>query len=85
MKGVNHFGVKGKLAPCNIGPFLILERCGKVAYCLELPEQLSNVHNMFHVSQLNKCLRAPDQVTDFEGVKLEPDVTYSEYLVRVLD
>jgi hypothetical protein len=50
MKGVSRFGVKGKLAPCYIGPFQILEQCGKVAYPLELPEQLSNVHNVFHVS-----------------------------------
>jgi hypothetical protein len=85
MKGVSRFGVKGKLAPRYIGPFQILERCGKVAYRLELPEQLSNVHNVFHVSQLKKCLRVLDQVTDFEGVKLEPDLTYSKYPIRVID
>jgi hypothetical protein len=50
MKGVNRFGVKGKLAPHYIGPFQIIERCGKVAYKLKLPEQLSAVHNVFHVS-----------------------------------
>jgi hypothetical protein len=81
MKGVNHFRVKGKLAPRYIGPFQILEQCGKVAYRLRLPKQLLAVHNVFHVSQLKKCLRVPDQVTDFEGVKLEPDLTYSEYHV----
>jgi hypothetical protein len=52
---------------------------------LKLPNQLSAVHNVFHVLQLKKCLRVPDQVTDFEGVRLEPDLTYSEYPVRVLD
>jgi hypothetical protein len=85
MKRVNRFGVKGKLAPCYIGPFQIIERCGKVAYKLKLPEQLSAVHNVFHVSQLKKCLQVPDQVVDVEGVELEPDLTYSEYPVRVLD
>jgi hypothetical protein len=85
MKEVNRFGVKGKLAPRYIGPFQILERCGKVAYRLKFPEQLSNVHNVFHVSQLKKCLRVPDQVTNFEGVRLEPDLTYFEYPVLVLD
>ena len=56
MKGVTHFGVKGKLAPRYIGPFQILERYGKVAYRLKLPEHLSAVHDVFHVSQLKKCL-----------------------------
>ena len=56
MKGVTHFGVKGKLAPHYIGPFQILERCGKVAYRLKLPEHLPAVHDVFHVSQLKKCL-----------------------------
>jgi hypothetical protein len=50
MKGVNHFGVKGKLAPRYIGSFLILELYGPVAYRLQLPETLSAVHNVFHVS-----------------------------------
>jgi hypothetical protein len=85
MKGVNRFGVKGKLAPRYIGPFQIIEKCGKVAYRLKLPEQLSAVHNVFHVSQMKKCLQVPDQVVDVEGVELEPDLTYSEYPVRVLD
>ena len=60
MKGVNRFGVKGKLAPHYIGPFQILERCGKVAYRLKLPEHLSAVHDVFHVSQLKKCLRVSE-------------------------
>jgi hypothetical protein len=85
MKGVTQFRVKGKLAPCYIGPFQIIEKCGKVAYRLKLPEQLSAVHNVFHVSQMKKCLQVPDQVVDVDGVELEPDLTYSEYPVRVLD
>jgi hypothetical protein len=62
-----------------------LAQCGKVAYYLSLPEQLSDVHNVFHVSQLKKCLHVPDQVIEFEGVELEPDLSYSEYPIRVLD
>ena len=85
MKGVERFGIKGKLAPRYIGPFQVMARCGKVAYRLKLPDHLSAVHNVFHVSQLKKCLRVPDQVTDLEGVELEPDLTYSEYPIRVLD
>jgi hypothetical protein len=85
MKGVTRFGVKGKLTPRYIGPFQIIQKCGKVEYKLKLQEQLSAVHIVFHVSQLKKCLQVPDQVVDVEGVELEPDLTYSEYLVRVLD
>jgi hypothetical protein len=85
MKGVNLFGVKGKLTPRYIGPFPILERCGPVAYRLQLPESLSAVHNVFHVSQLKKCLRIPDRTIDVGDVTLEPDLSYSEHPIRVLD
>ncbi|WVZ49324.1 hypothetical protein U9M48_000693 [Paspalum notatum var. saurae] len=55
MKGVHRFGVKGKLAPRYVGPFKISEKCGPVAYRLELPPHLAAVHDIFHVSQLKKC------------------------------
>jgi hypothetical protein len=76
MKGVSHFGVKGKPASRSIGPFPILERYGLVAYRLQLPETLSAVHNVFHVSQLKKCLRVPDRTIEVTDVVLEPDLTY---------
>jgi hypothetical protein len=85
MKGVTRFGVKGKLALRYIGPFPILEQCGPVAYRLQLPETLSVVHNVFHVSQLKKCLRVPDRTIKVIDVALEPDLTYSEHPIRVLD
>jgi hypothetical protein len=85
MKGVNWFEVKGKLAPRYIGPFPILERCRPVAYRFQLPESLSMVHNVFHVSQLKKCLRILDRTMDVVDVTLEPDLTYSEHPIRVLD
>jgi hypothetical protein len=85
MKGVTHFGVKGKLAPRYIGLFLILKRYGPVAYRLQLPETLSAIHNVFHVSQLKKCLWVPDQTIEVKDVALEPDLTYSEHPIRVLD
>jgi hypothetical protein len=85
MKGVSRFGVKGKLAPWYIGPFPILEQCGLVAYRLQLPETLSEVHNVFHVSQLKKCLRVPDRTIEVMDVALEPNLTYLEHPIRVLD
>jgi hypothetical protein len=76
MKGVSRFGVKGKLAPWYIGPFPILERCGPVAYRLQLPKTLSAVHNVFHVYQLKKCHRVTDRTIYVMDVTLEPDLTY---------
>jgi hypothetical protein len=52
MKGITRFGMKGKLAPHYIGPFPILEKCGIMAYKLDLPPSLVGVHDIFHVSQL---------------------------------
>nr|GFC95866.1 putative reverse transcriptase domain-containing protein [Tanacetum cinerariifolium] len=54
-KGVVRFGKRGKLNPRYVGPFKVLERVGDVAYMLDLPEELSRVHNMFYVSNLKKC------------------------------
>jgi hypothetical protein len=61
MRGLHHFKIRGKLAPRYIGPLKILEQRGKVAYQLELPPQLLDVHGVFHVSQLRKCLRVPEE------------------------
>jgi hypothetical protein len=60
-RGTRRFMVKGKLAPRYVGPFQILDRKGEVAYQLELPPQLSDVHDVFHISQLKKCLRIPEE------------------------
>jgi hypothetical protein len=85
MKGVKRFGVKGKLAPHYIGPFPILEKCGTVAYKLDLPPSLAGVHDTFHVSQLKKCLKAPVDIVLPEVTPLEADLSYSEHPIKVLD
>ena len=85
MKGVTRFRVKGKLAPLYIGPFQIVKRCGKVAYQLKLPEQLLAVHNVFHVSQLKKCLRVPTETIDLRILDLQPGLTYDEQPIGILD
>ena len=85
MKGVKRFGMKGKLAPRYIGPFPILAKCGNVAYKLELPLSLAGVHDIFHVSQLKKCLKTPVDVVLPEVVPLEADLTYPEHPVKILD
>jgi hypothetical protein len=71
MKGIKRFGMKGKLKPRNIGPFPVLEKCGPVAYKLELLPSLAGVHDIFHVSQLKKCLKTPADVVLQELTPLE--------------
>jgi hypothetical protein len=85
MKGVKRFGVKGKLSPRYIGPFPILGRCGTVAYKLELPPSLVRVHDIFHMSQLKKCLKPPVDVVLPEVAPLELDLTYPEHPIKILD
>jgi hypothetical protein len=68
IRGLRHFKVRGKLAPWFIGPFKILEKKGELAYQLELPPQLSNVHDVFHVSQLKKYLRVPEDQIPVEDL-----------------
>jgi hypothetical protein len=84
MKGVKRFGVKGKLAPCYIGPFPIPEKCGTVVYELNLPPFLAGVHNIFHVLQLNKLLTAPVDIVLPEVTLLEADLSYPEHPIKVL-
>jgi hypothetical protein len=77
--------VKGKLAPHYIGLFPIIEKCGTVAYKLDLPPSLARVHDIFHVLQLKKYLKAHVDVVLPEVTPLEADLLYPEHPVKVLD
>ena len=85
MRGIRRFNVKGKLAPRYVGPFKVLERKGEVAYRLELPTSLSGVHDVFHISQLKKCLRVPEELAPLDGLDVQEDLTYIEHPVKILD
>jgi hypothetical protein len=85
MRGTRRFQVKGMLAPRYVGPFKIVYCKEEVAYQLELPLQLSDVHDAFHMSQLKKCLRVPEEQLPMEELDLGGDLTYSERPVKILD
>jgi hypothetical protein len=85
MKGIRRFGIKGKLAPCYIGPYPILDKYGPTSYQVELPAKLSGVHNVFHVSQLKGCLKHPTDVVIEDTIPLKPDLTYKTYPIKILD
>jgi hypothetical protein len=85
LRGMRRFKVKGKLSPRFIGPFRIFRRVGEMAYQLELPDHLSDVHDVFHVSQLKKCLRVPKEQLPMEELSVQGDLTYTEYPIKILD
>jgi hypothetical protein len=85
MRGLCHFKGRGKLTPRFIGPFKILEKRDKVAYQLKLSPQLSDVRDIFHVSQLNKCLRAPEEQLPMEDLDAKEDLSYQEYPINNLE
>jgi hypothetical protein len=85
IRGLRTFKVKGKWSSRYIGPFKILEWKGEVAYQLELPARLSDVHNVFYVSQLKKCLRVLEKQLPPEELNVQDDLTHNEYLVKILD
>ncbi|GKD04096.1 hypothetical protein Tco_1179070 [Tanacetum coccineum] len=84
-KGVVHFGKKGKLAPRYVGPFEVLERIGPVAYWLRLPEELSGVHDTFHVSTLKKCLAYASLHVPLNEIKVDKTLRFIEEPAEILD
>ncbi|KAD5507730.1 hypothetical protein E3N88_15433 [Mikania micrantha] len=77
-KGIFRFGKRGKLSPRFVGPFKILERIGPVAYRLELPLELSNIHDVFHVSNLKKCLTDESLIVPLEEIHIDEKLQFSE-------
>jgi len=85
MKGVMRFSKKGKLSLRYVGPFLVTEVVGPVAYRVKLPSNLAGLHNVFHVSMLQKYVHDPLHVIDFEPLQVQADLKYEEKPVRILD
>jgi hypothetical protein len=85
MKGLRRFGMKGKLAPRYIGPYPIIDKYGPTSYQVELSAKLSGVYNVFHVSQLKRCMKPPTNVVIKDTIPLEPDLTYKAYPIKILD
>ena len=84
-KGIIRFGRKGKLSPRYIGPYEVLERVGPVAYRLALPSELSQVHNVFHVSMLRRYRSDPSHVLTNQPVEIHQNLSYIEEPVQILD
>ena len=85
MKGMQRFGIKGKLVPRFIGPFRVVGKRGDLAYQLELPSTFANVHDVFHVSQLRRCFNTPECTVHLQDIDLQSDQSYHEHPVAVLE
>jgi hypothetical protein len=84
-KGTVRFGKRGKLNPRYIGPFKIIQRIGPVAYKLDLPPELGNVHNTFHVSNLKKCLAHVPEIIPVADVRIDDKLQIVNEPIEILD
>nr|GEV68752.1 putative reverse transcriptase domain-containing protein [Tanacetum cinerariifolium] len=84
-KGVVRFGKRGKFYPRYVGPFKVLERVGDIAYKLDLPEELSRVHNTFHVSNLKKCHADEPLAVPLDGLHFDDKLHFVEEPVEIMD
>ena len=84
-KGVLRFGRRGKLRPIYIGPCEIIARVGPITYRLDIPPELSKVHNAFHVSMFHKYIPDPSHVLRDQPVQLKENLTYKEQPMQIID
>ncbi|GJS11400.1 putative reverse transcriptase domain-containing protein [Tanacetum coccineum] len=84
-KGVVRFGKRGKLNPRYVGPFKVLAKVGSIAYKLELPEELSKVHNTFHVSNLKMCYADEPLAVPLDGLHFDDKLQFVEEPVEIMD
>ncbi|GKA15194.1 putative reverse transcriptase domain-containing protein [Tanacetum coccineum] len=84
-KGIFRFGKRGKLNPRYIRPFKIIERIGPVVCKLELPEELSGIHNTFHISNLKKCLSNESLIIPMKELQLDDKLNFIEEPVEIMD
>ncbi|GJZ09867.1 putative reverse transcriptase domain-containing protein [Tanacetum coccineum] len=84
-KGVVRFGKKGKLAPRYVRPFEIVECVGPVDYRLKLPQELSCVHDIFHVSNLKKCLAKPDVQVPLDEIEIDENLRFVEEPIEIIE
>ncbi|GJS73851.1 hypothetical protein Tco_0706692 [Tanacetum coccineum] len=84
-KGVVRFGKRGKLNPRYVGPFKVLAKVGKVAYRLELPQELSRVHHTFHVSNMKKCYADEPLVMSLERIHVDDKLQFVEEPVEIME
>nr|GFA65399.1 putative reverse transcriptase domain-containing protein [Tanacetum cinerariifolium] len=84
-KGVVRFGKRGKLNPIYVGPFKVLDKVRTIFYKLELPQEVSRVHNTFHVSNLKKCHADEPLAVSLDGLHVDDKLHFVEEPIEIMD